>query len=108
VTYTALAIASVITTLVIELVFLRTGLFRMPRFYLSYLIVIGFQLLTNGYLTGTGIVGYSPEAILGFRIANAPVEDLLFGFSLVVLTMAVWTKLSSLEFQNSPATTKGK
>ena len=33
---------------------------------------------------------------MGIRIVNAPLEDLLFGFSLVVLTMAVWLKLDGL------------
>ena len=58
-----------------------------------------FQLLTNGWLTGRGIVRYSDHAIVGSgrivflgqgRIAFAPVEDLAFGFALVLLTCAAW------------------
>ena len=33
---------------------------------------------------------YSPDAILGPRIASAPVEDLLFGFTLVTLVLILW------------------
>src|SRR5450759_3892821 len=62
-------------------------------------IVLVFQLITNGWLTGRGIVRYSGDAILGSgrivflgdgRIAYAPVEDLAFGFALVLLSCAGW------------------
>ncbi len=48
-----------------------------------------FQLLTNGWLTGRDIVTYDPGTILGLRVVYAPVEDLLFGFTLVVQSM-IW------------------
>jgi lycopene cyclase domain-containing protein len=44
---------------------------------------------------------YSPEAILGVRIASAPVEDLMFGFSLVLLVMALWVFWGKQGFQKS-------
>lgn len=94
-TYTALAVASVILVIFLELFVIRSGIFRRLSYFLAYAIVLGFQLLTNSYLTGFGIVQYLPSAILGVRIANAPVEDLLFGFSLVTLMMAIWVRLDS-------------
>lgn len=93
-TYTALAITSVVLVLALELFFIKSHLLRKAEFYFGYAIVVFFQLLTNGYLTKTGIVLYDPSAIIGTRIAFAPIEDLLFGFSLVFLTMATWVKLS--------------
>ena len=93
-TYTALAVASVVFVVALELLFIKSNLLRKPAFYFGYAIVLFFQLLTNGYLTKTGIVLYDPSAIIGARIAFAPVEDLLFGFSLVFLTLATWVKLS--------------
>ena len=33
---------------------------------------------------------YDDDAILGWRLVFAPVEDLLFGFSLVLQTTAWW------------------
>lgn len=93
-TYTALAITSVFLVLALELNFIKSKLLRKPAFYFGYAIVVFFQLLTNGYLTKSGIVLYDPSAIIGTRIAFAPVEDLLFGFSLVFLTLATWVKLS--------------
>ena len=35
---------------------------------------------------------YSPDAIIGVRVASAPVEDLLFGFALVTLVLILWDK----------------
>ena len=93
-TYTALAVTSVFLVLAFELIFIKSNLLRKPAFYFGYAIVVFFQLLTNGYLTKSGIVLYEPSAIIGTRIAFAPVEDLLFGFSLVFLTLATWVKLS--------------
>jgi lycopene cyclase domain-containing protein len=52
--------------------------------------VLGFQLVFNGILTGRGVVRYDPDAILGPRVVSAPVEDLGFGFALVLTTLSVW------------------
>jgi lycopene cyclase domain-containing protein len=43
--------------------------------------------------TGRDIVRYSPSAIIGWRIAYAPIEDLGFGFALVLVTLSVWVWL---------------
>jgi lycopene cyclase domain-containing protein len=90
VTYTALAVLGAAGAVVLDLLVLRTGLLRRRVFWTSYAIVVFFQLLTNGWLTGRDIVTYAPDAILGWRLVYAPVEDLLFGFSLVVQTLAWW------------------
>ncbi len=103
-TYTVLALFAVAITIFLESNVLKTGLFQRTSFYIAYSIVIFFQLITNGYLTGTEIVTYGENAIMGIRIVNAPLEDLLFGFSLVVLTMSVWLKLERL----APKETKQK
>lgn len=89
-TYTALALAGVVAALVLDLVVLRTRVVTRKLFWTSYAIVVFFQLLTNGWLTRRDIVTYDDDAILGWRLAFAPVEDLLFGFSLVVQTLAWW------------------
>lgn len=98
-TYTGLAVLTLVTALLIEFMVLKTGLLKRPQFYIAYAIVVFFQLVTNGYLTGREIVLYDSDVILGLRIAFAPLEDLLFGFSLVFLTMAVWTRIGMVEAQ---------
>ena len=88
--YTTLAVAGVLVTVVLDVWVLRTRLLARRAFWAAYAILVFFQLLTNGWLTGRDIVTYDPAAILGWRVAYAPVEDLLFGFALVVQTMAWW------------------
>ena len=88
--YTALAVVGVVGAVLLDLAVLRTRVLARRAFWLSYVIVVFFQLLTNGWLTGRDIVVYAESAIIGARLAYAPVEDLLFGFSLVVQTTAWW------------------
>jgi lycopene cyclase domain-containing protein len=91
VTYTAAAVLGVAGAVAVDLFVLRTRLLRRRVFWATYPIVVFFQLISNGILTGRGIVRYDPDAILGLRLVYAPVEDLLFGFALVLLTLSVWT-----------------
>ncbi len=88
--YTVLAVAGVAAAVLLDLVVLRTRVLTRRLFWTAYAIVVVFQLITNGWLTGRDIVTYDDAAIVGVRIAYAPVEDLLFGFSLVVQTLAWW------------------
>lgn len=89
-TYTQAALVGVAGTIALDLFVLRTRLLTRKVFWTAYAIVIFFQLVTNGILTGRGIVTYDPAAIVGLRVVFAPVEDLLFGFALVVQTLAWW------------------
>jgi lycopene cyclase domain-containing protein len=65
VTYTALCIAGVLFAVLLDLAILRTRLLRRRVFWLAYAIILFFQILTNGWLTGRQIVQYSGEATLG-------------------------------------------
>ncbi|MGN6474154.1 MAG: lycopene cyclase domain-containing protein [Mycobacteriales bacterium] len=98
-TYTDAAVLGVAFAVLLDLGVLRTKLLRRKAFWAAYLIIVCFQLLVNGILTGNRLVVYSSSDVLGtatphllggWRIADAPVEDLLFGFSLVVQTLAWW------------------
>ena len=88
--YSSLALTGVALALVLDLVVLRTRLVLRRAFWVAYAIVLGFQLVTNGWLTGRDIVRYDPATIWGPRLFWAPVEDVLFGFSLVLQSMSWW------------------
>ena len=102
-TYTAAALLGVAGALTVDLGLLRTRLVTRAVFWATYPIVFVFQLLSNGILTGRRIVVYDPEAIIGWRIAYAPVEDLLFGFAMVLLTLSIWVWLGRRGVQRAPA-----
>ena len=90
--YTQLAIVAVVIAVSFDMYLFRTQLLKRKVFWTSYAIIIGFQLLTNWWLTSRNIVMYSPDSIIGFRIASAPVEDLFFGFALVLGVMSNWIR----------------
>ena len=114
--YTQLAVLGVLVVIVLDLAVFRTRLLRRRVFWVSYAIVVFFQLVTNGVLTGLRIVRYDDAAIVGSstpvdgpppflgdgRIAYAPFEDLLFGFALVVLTLVLWVWLGRRGVERTP------
>ena len=106
-TYTVAALLGVAAALAVDLALLRTGLVRRAVFWATYPIIVFFQLLSNGILTGRKIVRYDPDAVIGARLLYAPVEDLLFGFALVLLTLSVWVWLGRRGVQHTPAAGAG-
>jgi lycopene cyclase domain-containing protein len=99
VNYTELAIVGVAVSVLLDFVVLRTKLLQRKLFWVSYAIVLVFQLIVNGVLTGRRVVTYNGADVVGGstphffgsgRVAYAPVEDLLFGFALVTQTLVWW------------------
>jgi lycopene cyclase domain-containing protein len=95
VSYTWLAVLGVLAAVGFDLVVLRTNLLLHKAFWTAYAIMVFFQLITNGLLTGLPIVRYDARRILGWRLVHAPVEDLLFGFALIVITLSLWVWLGA-------------
>jgi lycopene cyclase domain-containing protein len=93
--YTVPAVLAVVVVCALELLVLRTGLFRRPAYWLSMLIVLGFQALVDGRLTKLTdpIVVYDSQQITGIRFPfDIPVEDFLFGFALVTAVLLLWER----------------
>jgi hypothetical protein len=116
-TYTQLGVVAVIAMVVVDLWGLRTRLVTRKVFWTAYAIIVFFQLVTNGMFTGLGIVRYDGAAIIGGtspdagtppflgdgRIVFAPVEDLLFGFALVLLSLSFWVFWGRRGVNRTPA-----
>lgn len=93
--YTLPAVVAVAAVCVLELAVLRTGLFRKPAYWISMVIVVGFQILTDGWLTklSAPIVIYNETHTSGLRFPwDIPVEDFLFGWALVTAVLLLWVK----------------
>lgn len=93
--YTLPAVLSVVAVCVLEWKVLRTGLFRKPAYWVSMVIVIGFQVLVDGWLTklSAPIVIYNEAHTSGLRFPwDIPVEDFLFGWSMVTAVLLLWEK----------------
>jgi len=93
--YTVPAVAAAGVVVVLELAVWRTGLFRRPAYWVSMLIVIGFQIPVDGWLTklSAPIVIYDNTQTSGIRFPfDIPVEDFLFGFALVTAVFLLWER----------------
>ena len=93
--YTVPAVISVVAVVVLELAVLRTGLFRKPAYWISMVIVLGFQVPVDGWLTklSSPIVIYDEKHTSGIRFPwDIPVEDFLFGWSLVTAVLLLWER----------------
>lgn len=89
-THTEASLIGIAVTVVLDLWVLRTRLLTRRAYWVSYAIVLFFQLLTNEWLTSRGVFDYDDDAILGWYVGHAPVEDFFFGFSLVTWSMVWW------------------
>lgn len=93
--YTVPAILAAVTVCGVEVAVLRTGLFRRRAYWLSMLIVFGFQSLVDGWLTklSAPVVIYNSRHITGLRFPfDIPIEDFLFGFALVTAVLLGWER----------------
>jgi lycopene cyclase domain-containing protein len=90
--YTQITVYALIMTIFFDMFVTRNSLLSTLRFWLSYAIIFPFQLITNWWLTSREIVVYNPDAIIGLRLAGAPIEDLIFGFAMILAVMSLWEK----------------
>jgi lycopene cyclase domain-containing protein len=94
--YTLLALVSVLLVVLYELFWLRSGIFSDSRFWIAMAICYAFMLLVNGWFTklSAPIVLYDPDHHIGWRFPwDIPVEDYVFGFSLLTAVAARWKAL---------------
>lgn len=93
--YTVPAAVAVVAVVVLELAVLRTGLLSRRGYWLSMLIVLGFQIPVDGWLTklSSPIVIYDDRHTCGLRFPfDIPLEDFLFGFALVTAVLLLWER----------------
>ena len=89
-TYSDIALDAVMLAVITDLFILRTKMLTRGIYWITYVLILPFQLLTNWWLTSRFIVMYSNSQIIGRRLAGAPIEDLLFGFSMILITISLW------------------
>lgn len=103
--YTLLAVLSVLGVVALELFWLRTGVLRTAQYWIAMAIVFVFQVVVDGWLTklSAPIVIYDEDQIIGLRVPwDIPVEDYLFGFSMITLTVMLWLRRGDRTTEERP------
>jgi lycopene cyclase domain-containing protein len=93
--YTLWAAVAAVAAIALEVVWLRTGLFRNPAYWITLAITWAFQIPVDGWLTklSAPIVIYNRHDFSGVRFPwDIPVEDFAYGFALVTLVLALWVR----------------
>ncbi|UCD15392.1 MAG: lycopene cyclase domain-containing protein [Candidatus Omnitrophota bacterium] len=87
--YTLLAVLSVFGVIWFDFLS-KVRILRRKIYYFFLAIILFFKFLVNGYLTAQDIVTYNNKFFLGVKIGSIPLEDFLFGFSMITLTIILW------------------
>jgi len=91
--YPAMAITSAIVVIALELAVFRTGIFRSLAYWLSMLIVFGFMIPVDGWLTKltAPIVIYNDDDTSAIRpIWDILLEEYVYAFALITLVLVMW------------------
>ena len=103
--YTVAAVVSVVITLVLDRT-LGTRLLQRKEFWIFLAVMYAFKVLANGYLTWRPVVIYGADFFLNIRLFTIPLEDFLYGFSLITSSVILWEyfrkKEMSLSDSRSP------
>lgn len=94
---TLATLLTMLAVILVEILWLRTGVFRTAQYWVSLLIMFSFQVLVDGWLAELSdpIVIYAPESMLGVRFPwDIPVEDFGFAFAMLTLTIVIWKRLN--------------
>ena len=93
--YTVLTVVAVVAVVVAELIYFKSGIFTTAQYWLTIVIIFGFQIPVDGWLTklSAPIVIYNPDEIIGLRAPwDIPIEDFGFGFAMVTLAILLWRR----------------
>ena len=105
--YTAAAVVVLAGVVLLEVRVLRTGLLQTRAYWIAMGICYAFMIAVNGWLTKltAPIVLYDAAATIGWRFPwDIPVEDYLFGFALLTLTMLLWDTAAPKQRDGAGAT----
>lgn len=93
--YPVMAVGAAVAVVLLELVVLRTGLFRRRVYWITMAIVFAFMIPVDGWLTklSAPIVAYAPEDVSGWRpIWDILAEEFVYAFAMLTLVLLCWER----------------
>jgi lycopene cyclase domain-containing protein len=90
--YPTLAVLAAAAVVVLELVVLRSGLFKQRTYWVSMAIVFAFMIPVDGWLTkrSAPIVRYREQDTSG--VWDIPLEEFAYAFALLTAVILVWDR----------------
>jgi lycopene cyclase domain-containing protein len=104
--YPAASLGAAAAVIVLELVVLRTGIFRKAAYWVALLVSYAFMVPVDGWLTklSAPIVLYRDGDTSRLRpVWDILAEELLYAFALLTLVMALWDWAGRREEESPPA-----
>lgn len=93
--YPLLSILAVVVVVAVELLVVRTGIFRQWAYWVAMAITYGFMVPVDGWLTklSAPIVLYREGDISGWRpIWDILAEEYLYAFALITAVILAWER----------------
>jgi lycopene cyclase domain-containing protein len=94
--YPTLSVIAAVAVVLVEVRFLRTGIFRDLSYWVTMAICFGFMIPVDGWLTklSAPIVVYRPEDTTGIRpIWDILIEEYVYAFALLTVVILVWERV---------------
>lgn len=93
--YPGFSVLAAIVVVVLELRWLRTGVFRLPAYWIAMGIIFVFQIPVDGWMTKLSdpIVIYNPEVLSGWRFPlDIPTEEFVYAWAMLTLAIVLWER----------------
>ncbi len=93
--YPVLAVSAAIVVVALELVHFRSDIFRSRAYWVSMVIVVGFMIAVDGWLTklSAPIVIYNDANTSGIRpVWDILIEEYAFAFALLTMVILLWDR----------------
>jgi len=104
--YPVLAVLASVVVVVVELIHFRSGIFRSRAYWVSMIIVLGFMIVVDGWLTklSAPIVIYNDANTSGIRpVWDILIEEYAYAFALLTMVILLWDRSAPSTAGTEPA-----
>ena len=93
--YPLFSLLAALAVVALELLWLRTSIFRRPAYWIAMVIVFAFMIPVDGWMSKIPdpIVVYHPAVLSGVRFPiDIPLEEFVYAFAMVTLALVLWER----------------
>ena len=93
--YPLFSVLAALAVIALELLWLRTGIFRRPSYWIAMVVVFAFMIPVDGWMSKVPnpIVVYDPAVLSGLRFPiDIPTEEFVYAFAMVTLALVLWER----------------